>query len=98
MGFAEQMTPSEAQRFRRYWLRHAPEQTEPYSVYCRYIPHTGAIKQATTYDRFGCRFWQYDLIDTRHGDAHAHQFVYNALYLRPHGLRTDRLSLDEIDL
>lgn len=58
----------------------------------RYLEN-GDIKQVTTYDEFGRRHRQYDLIDPRQGE-HRHDFTdYKK---SPHGgVRSDHLPIDE---
>jgi hypothetical protein len=85
MSLIEQMTPEEAARYQRYWKAHAPEQSRPYDMIRRYT-EDGEIKQVTTYDEFGNRLVQFDLIDFRSNIPHRHDFTYlpNS---RPYGIR-----------
>jgi hypothetical protein len=88
------MTPEERARWERYWESHAPEQSSPYDVRRRYT-EDGDIKQVTTYDEFGNRHRQYDLIDPRRGE-HQHNFDYDPSYgHRPKGRRSDHRPIDE---
>ncbi len=87
------MTPEEAARYNKYWERHAPEQFTPYATYRRYT-EDGRIKQVTTYDAFGNRHRQYDLIDTRRAE-HQHNYYYNNVYPRPKGIRSNHLRINE---
>lgn len=91
--FRSQMSPQDAVRYDNYWIKHAPEQSTPYSTWRRYTSE-GEIKQVTTYDRFGNRHRQYDLIDSRRG-LHQHNFIYGQKFLRPKGIRSTHLPIDE---
>lgn len=90
----DQMSIEEAKRYRGFWEQHAPEKGFPYDRYPRYT-EDGRLKQVTTYDQFGDRHRQYDLIDSRHGE-HQHNFNYDSEYSRPRGRRTkDHPPIDE---
>ena len=85
-SFREQMSPEEAARYDKYWTDHAPNQSSPYNTYRRYTPD-GDIKQVTTYDKYGSRQTQFDLIDSRRG-PHRHDFRYEQSGSRPnYGIR-----------
>jgi RHS repeat-associated protein len=89
----DQMSPDEAAKYRKYWEKHAPEASKPYDMYPRYT-EDGRLKQMTTYDEFGDRHRQYDLIDPRRPE-HQHNFDYDPLHPRPKGIRSDHLPIDE---
>jgi len=89
----DQMSPDEAVRYRKYWEKHAPEASKPYDTYPRYT-EDGKLKQMTTYDEFGDRHRQHDLIDSRRPE-HQHNFDYDAVHPRPKGTRSDHLPIDE---
>lgn len=71
-SFRDLMSPEEAAEYDRYWSRHAPALSRPYDMKRRYNPN-GDIRQVTTYDRFGRRHRQYDLLDGRR-PAHYHEY------------------------
>ena len=91
-SFIDGMGNADASRYQKYWEGHAPESSSPFNTIRRYNSGTGEIKQVTTYDEFGDRYAQYDLIDSRRGE-HMHTFEYNN-YRRPKGLRSGHLPLD----
>ena len=84
---------AEEARYAKYWEKHAPEQSAPYSTIRRYT-EDGEIKQITTYDKFGSRHRQYDLQDARRGE-HQHNFDYGNTLSRLKGERSDHLPIDE---
>ena len=59
------MSTDEAAKYRKYWEKHAPEASKPYDMYPPRYTEDGRLKQMTTYDEFGDRHRQYDLIDPR---------------------------------
>lgn len=81
----------EAERYRKYWEERAPVQSRPFDVRRRYTEH-GEIKQVTTYDDFGRRHRQYDLIDGRRAE-HQHNFDYGPN--TPNGVRSSHLPIKE---
>lgn len=89
----DQMSPDEAIRYRNYWERHAPESSKPFDMYPLYT-EDGRLKQMTTYDEFGDRHRQYDLIDPRR-EEHQYNFQYCPVFPRPKGARSDHLPIDE---
>ncbi|HRD56201.1 MAG TPA: hypothetical protein PLC42_07385, partial [Parachlamydiaceae bacterium] len=91
--FVDQMFPEEAKRYENFWKKHAPEQATPYSTWRRYT-FDGDIKQVTTYDQFGNRHRQYDLIDPRR-EPHQHNFEYGSQNIRPKGQRSGHLPIGE---
>ena len=89
--FRSRMSLGEVKRYDKYWLKHAPEHSTPYSTLRRYTPE-GKLKQVTTYNQFGLRHRQYDLIDMRRM-PHQHNFEYGLN--NPNGIRSTHLPIDE---
>ena len=91
--FEEGMAPSEAARYNKYWKAHAPEGSKPFDLRRRYT-EDGQVKQVTTYDEFGDRHRQFDIIDPRRGE-HQHNYEYGPTLPRPKGSRSDHQPINE---
>lgn len=72
--FSDQMSPTDRAKYQAYWARHAQVQSKPFDMMRRYTPD-GRVKQVTTYDQFGNRYKQFDLIDERGLPPHYHDFL-----------------------